>query len=164
MGWTFTNQSRSDLIRELSDSNRFSNWTIIKSTVIGNRHWFLCHHFENDEYMIGLDLLSKGRHEYGFKTISEDMQPFYYDCPMSYFEYPTTNASAIEWRNTCKTKREQNKKQKKTYKPGIQLTLGTGWVYTLLYPAGKRLGWIVKRSDNTEWRMPFSRLNKSTIV
>ena len=164
MGWTFSNQSKASLIRELSKPNRFDNWIIVKSTVIGNRHWFLSRHFENGEYLIGLDLLSKHGREYGYKTIDETMGPYYYDCPAGYLDYPTNDAKALEWRVICKTVQADKKKKKKAFKPGLQLTLNTGWVYTLICPAGTRKGWIVDRSDNTRWRMPFTQLNRAVIL
>jgi hypothetical protein len=52
---------------------------------------------------------------FGYKDMSEDMHPYYYDCPISILNLLTETESenAKEWRRRCKERHEEKKKAKK---------------------------------------------------
>lgn len=55
----------------------------------------------------GVALISISRRpceEFGYKGMSEDMGPYYYNCPLRILDKltPTTNAIALEWRAKCR--------------------------------------------------------------
>lgn len=55
---------------------------------------------------IGIYLLQKHGDSWGYKDMSEDMHPYYYDCPVSYLDEAdeTDNVHANEWRRIVREK------------------------------------------------------------
>ncbi len=49
--------------------------------------------------------------DFYYKEMTEDMEPFYYDCPESILNLlsDTTNKNAVQWRETCRKKVARNK-------------------------------------------------------
>lgn len=54
---------------------------------------------------------SKDYFNFSYKDMSEDMLPYYFDCPLSILKLlsPTDNESAQEWRRQCQDKAERKK-------------------------------------------------------
>jgi hypothetical protein len=167
MGWLFSHtwNTRDALIAELR--SRFNgDAELVKACVSGNRHWYLAKDRRTGMHFIGLDLLRRDRRNgWGYKDMDESCAPYAYDCPISYLDAPHTprEGYAAEWREKVR-QHHAKKKTRPAYTEGLQLTLGTGWVYTLLHPADKRRGWIVSRNDGTQWRMPFAQLARAELV
>lgn len=104
MGWFFTyNQSRSDLIKELTESETNGSGTIrcLRHCTKGNVLWSVWEAAPSDGRLpyryIRCDLLSRGSGDgWGHKPMSEEMHPYYYSCPPGYLDMaPVANA---EWR------------------------------------------------------------------
>lgn len=55
------------------------------------------------------------RYEFYYKDMSEDMHPYYYDCPIGILNLltPTENESANAWRVACRKRIEEKKTAKK---------------------------------------------------
>lgn len=54
---------------------------------------------------------SRDYFNFAYKDMSEDVEPFYYDCPLSILKLlsSTTDESALKWRQKCKERSEQKK-------------------------------------------------------
>ena len=167
MGWLFSPSwgTRAALIRELR--SRFNgDAELVNACTIGNRHWYLAKDRRTGMHWVGLDLLRRDRHNgWGYKDMDESCAPYAYDCPLSYLDAPHTPRTgyAAEWREKVR-QYHATRKARPQYAPGLKLTLGTGWTYTLLHPAEKRRGWVVWRNDGTQWRMPFVRLANAQFI
>ena len=80
-----------------------STWGIVILTSVDNNQW----------------------HNFTYKPISEDMWPYYYDCPKGILDLlsPTTNENAVNWREQCR-------RNSKRVKPG-ELPVGTTIRFTI---------------------------------
>jgi hypothetical protein len=82
----------------------------IKHSLKGNRLWVA---FENtnpecpperNKYICLFLLASQRNYGWGYKDITEDMGPCYYDCPVSFFDIvPDPGSYATEWRNKVRS-------------------------------------------------------------
>lgn len=61
--------------------------------------------------VVCLTRVDSRRRDFWIKTMSEDMHPYYYDCPESILRLlsPTASADAQEWRRLCREKRAQKR-------------------------------------------------------
>ena len=81
----------------------------------------------------GIEVWKLTRHDGcpGYKPMSEEMGPYYHDCPKRILDAadPTTNETANEWRAACHAKRER-KNLARRIKPGDIIETESGAVYT----------------------------------
>lgn len=167
MGWTFAYSKsfgKADLVAELRSPQRFSEgWELLRSSVVGNHHWYLVRR-PDGRTTIGLDLMaSGGRNEgWGSKGMGEDCGPYYYDCPIGYLNQvsDTDNTNALAWR--LKVRSHHAKKTGCKAFAG-QVVSYSGDTYTLINPAGPRKGWVVE-SRGYRYRMNAKQLARATWV
>ncbi|OMQ24622.1 hypothetical protein [Serratia oryzae] len=103
MGWYFSQQSRRELIAELtqrSESERYWRETLTY-TLRGNVLWSVVQLTPKaptgeTRTFIGCDLLQGSKGEWGYKPMDESMQPYYYSCPKRYLTM--VPAQSPEWR------------------------------------------------------------------
>ena len=110
MGWYYTHgASKAQIIAEIERDTRSS--TIVERAVRGNHLWHVLKPANAEvEPFIVLYLLSSSKDGWGYKSMSEDMGPYYYTCPTTWFaKYPTSNETARRWREACA--REAGKKR-----------------------------------------------------
>jgi hypothetical protein len=87
----------------------------VKHTVIGNHLWCIGEgtiQGKPHRYVILFKLENGGRIGWGYKPISEDMGPCYYDCPLEYVKEVETFAPlayAEEWRAKVYARNGQNR-------------------------------------------------------
>ena len=153
MGWTAfcaTNYKNGKVDRKAEMDKEFGNfYEILKSAMVGNTYYAalktIKHYVkdettgeavleelpENERRVFGFVALtsvnSKEQCNFAYKDMSEDMLPFYYDCPMSILNLlsPTDCESALEWRRRCRENHAQ-KLAKKTDKNSLaNLPIGT---------------------------------------
>lgn len=119
MGWTFTYQTRKEMIQENTTSGTYFNdqtGETVKRTCLAKQ--FKGNSFSgvlysvwkvevtrNDQFVreysyIGVDLLQYRNKMWGIKNMDETMGPYYFSCPMKYLNMiPCPNStSAVEWR------------------------------------------------------------------
>jgi len=166
MGWVFCDKwtTKNLVVQYLKSSNRFEG-QLIKSTMVGNHHWYIVEN--NQERYIGLDVLKCERGVYGYKDMCESMSPFHYDCPLGYFNLvpKVPNEFAVEWREKVK-KHHANKKEIR----GRQYAVGDVYLYgnnkyrlSTLATSGKK--WIVESLTNgMRYSMSITRLNQAMPV
>lgn len=105
MGWFFSHNSRRELIDDLtreSISPEGEVFRTLQKCFRGNTMYALHESGQkgNLHKWIGIYLIQRGGPYWGYKAMSEDMHPYYYDCPVSFLDEadePTTKA-ASEWR------------------------------------------------------------------
>ncbi len=109
MGWLFSNWTRTELIRRLTQSEETENarYDTLTYTLRGNVLWSLVKitakqpdvvKLAAGESMIyiGCTLLECHHGEWGYKSMDESVHPYYYSCPLSYLERAPEQSP--EWR------------------------------------------------------------------
>lgn len=124
MGWTSYYPTRYkangtlDRKAEL-DYELFERWyghedahKLLKSAVVGSTYYAAARSQRGHVYgLIVITQIDRKTGEFYYKDMSEDMLPYYYDCPPSILKLlsPTTDESALEWRRLCREKAAQKK-------------------------------------------------------
>jgi hypothetical protein len=90
MGWLFSynvGEGREGLLKRLREPSRYGSGKLIKSSAVGNNHWYVAES-SNGERFIGLDLMKGGGREsgWGYKDLCESMGPCEVNCPLSFLE------------------------------------------------------------------------------
>lgn len=120
MGWTSynaTHYTRAGVIdrkaecdEAMTGANEYGAWEVLKSCVRGSVYYAAVKRTQptGESYVFGAVCLtsvnSKDYFNFAYKDMSEDMHPFYYDCPASILDLltPTDSESANEWRRRCR--------------------------------------------------------------
>ena len=107
MGTYYTlNSTRSDLIEELCSERK--HYKMAARYFCGNCLWTLWEPIgeameRGAEPFIHMDLLTCYRHDgmtdWGYKPLGEDCHPYYYSCPVSWFD--KAPVACQEWREGC---------------------------------------------------------------
>ena len=185
MGWLFSQhwQTREELLEHLVSPDRWGdNFRIIKSTHVGNNHWYVGYHVSKNERFIGLDLMQSGYPEaqgWGYKDLLASMGPVEVNCPLSYLKMaPDRGGHETGWREKVVAYHAKRKEQR-AKRHGM--TVGTcvkyadryfRLCYRLLSPKGRCIGWqvreyIVKGTEQHDcelYRMTLPQLTKAEIV
>lgn len=95
MGWDFAPmwRTKKEIVAELTEDEE----RVVRFQVIGSTLWTI-EDAGHDELMICVYLLARSRrlHCWGFKAMSEQVGPFYYDCPLEFIDLvPVVNTA---WR------------------------------------------------------------------
>ena len=124
MGWLFTSgQSRAELIQDLTKSwdNNGNHGETLAKAVCTNVLWTVrevSHADGSKSKYIGCDLLRKSGGDWGYKDLDEGMGPYYYSCPLKFFDMvPVVNQ---EWRDKVI---EYHAKRKRKIEAGKQYNL-----------------------------------------
>ncbi|TXH41698.1 MAG: hypothetical protein E6Q97_37035 [Desulfurellales bacterium] len=171
MGWLFFHnvRSRSELVKLLRDeTNKTPGFEILKSSVTGNHMWSLLQITGKDGKqvrLVTLDLLSKQGDQWGHKTLDESVDPYYYDCPLTYLDKLTEpiNEYAMNWRSKV---RAYWAKRKELPEPcaGMVVTVG-GTEYRLIRRLHRR-GWTAALAAGGEfdaYRIKLTTLRASML-
>ena len=141
------------------------HWEVLKSTAIGNNHWYLYRNKETGWVSIGLDLMAGGGKDgWGYKDLSEDYGPGQVNCPLSYLDQASEAVGyAIEWRQKVRAF-QARRAGRPTLAAGLHIIYGEA-EFKLLKSAGPRRGWNVERiSDGRQFRMKAVQLARSQVV
>lgn len=170
MGWLFDYHDigRKAYIEKITSKAHFGEgYTPLMHRAVGNHVWQLVRHEPTGRKFITLDLIAKQKDAgWGYKGLSEDMGPYYYDCPLSLLDAadPPINDTAATWRQAVRDKQAERKaKAERTWGVGMQIRFG-GHEYRLHSPAGKRKGWYATGPDGRLFRFGVSHLAKAEIV
>lgn len=171
MGWCSSTEwySKQQLVKYLSHPSRFGdNTEHIKSSVVGNNHWYIAKQISSGEVWIGLDLMaSHGDDGWAYKDLTASCGPVEVNCPITFLKMasaPVPGSYDEAWRKRVLAYHERKReRRKRNYVKGMIVHYG-GSNYQLVMPAGSRRGWIVNRcSDNLEFRMNALQLSRSEI-
>lgn len=106
MGWTYTHKEKGQTVKEFFEKHFNSDVSkIIDCKVVGMRTAYICYQSKRGIEAL-VCLLGYKKNEYcnfGYKDMTETINPYYYDCPKSILDKlsPTTNEYALEWRAKC---------------------------------------------------------------
>lgn len=88
MGWLYNTypQSKQDFVKELLQRNFNPNYVrLLKHSLRGNQLWTLIQPVKGDPVIV-LFLLGRDDGCWGYKDMDESMGPYYYDCPIGWFD------------------------------------------------------------------------------
>jgi hypothetical protein len=169
MGWSFAYRDigRKAHIEELTSQKHFAEgYTPLEHRVVGNHVWQLVRIESEGRTFITLDLIAKARGEgWGYKGMSEDSGPYYFDCPLSLLNKadPPASEYGAAWRQKVREYHASKAKRVKR-EPGQVVTYGQ-YQYRLLAPChNTRKGWNVTRvSDGMNFRMSCKQINEAKV-
>lgn len=104
MGWTYgyvgRGKKRKDII--LNEFVNWNNYNIIKAEEKGSNVWIIAEHKDTKSKFGVLYLTHYKNGDFGYKDISIDMHPYYYNCSKGFYElckeiYKNDNSYAKEW-------------------------------------------------------------------
>ncbi len=165
MGWTgyyathYKRDGSIDRKAEL-DYELFTRWygaegahELLKSVVVGSTYYAAARSQRGNVY--GLVVLTQASRKmedgcnFWYKDMSEDMLPYYFDCPLSILKLlsPTDNESALDWRRRCQEKAER----KKSPTDLSNLPIGT----RIRFACNGKMEELVKHSPAYQFKRPF---------
>lgn len=167
MGWTSYHaemkyrNGRSYIDRKEECDNQFT-WEngnvkckVLKSKMVGSVWYAACEMTrETGSYVIGAVCLTsvdkKDYYNFSYKDMTEDMHPYYYDCPESILKLltPTDNDCANKWRQHC---HENNANKNNPRKMLSSLPVGSIIKYTF---AGDEVK-LIKHKADYQFKRPF---------
>ena len=106
MGWTYyyTYGSTSRIEECRKHFGGLPSWaTIVKDALVDNVYYAAMKDSKTQEIWALIVLTDIDNGEFGYKDMSEDMYPYYFDCPIEILRLlsPTDCENAIEWRKHC---------------------------------------------------------------
>lgn len=157
-------RSRDAMVAHLRAQIQPPHAELIRSSVVGNHHWYVARLCADGKTFIGLDLMSGGQDGWGYKGLSECMGPGEYDCPLAFLDLaPPDGEWGLEWRAKVQAYHAAKRTRSQQLKPGADVRYG-GQLYTLIESAGPHRGWIVRRADGVRFRMGAAQLRDATFV
>lgn len=138
----------------------------IKHSVVGNIVYYAAKSSADPEItFVGVAKLTKDGNSFGIKHMSEDMGPYYFDCPESILKLSTLNtAYAIEWRQKCRDVRAAKAAAKtfaSTLKAGDTfLWDGKEVTFIRQYKGGKVVGSL----NGTPYAFKISQIKAKPVV
>lgn len=178
MGWTFIHCEREaktpDLIRDYftqkPSGDNPSEWGIEYISMRGSVAYCVFWHASGAQsprkYFGGVILTSRknrGFCQIGFKDMTEDMGPYYYDAPQKMLDLldalaPEPGYSALEWRAKCRANIAS--KKNRGFKNGDYVKTNLGEIYKLAGKLSPRRGYRAINAQGQAFRMPFAVLNR----
>jgi hypothetical protein len=145
-------------------------WQLCRSTVVGAQQYQLIETKNEAERvcMILVNRISSYKGDWGYKPMSCEMQPYYYDAPLSYVKYVEAHTQQISpssqaWYDKVKAKHQEAKQRKQSLQTGAVVEL-YGEQYRLSANHGRK-GWSVTRvSDNAQFRMTARQVKQAKLV
>ena len=146
MGWMYVNRQPrtkiADFFKEVFDyDNENCKGEVLECKVVHRREAYIAYKItnktDNTEKVIAvvclLDYRNHDYHNFGYKDMSEDMHPYYYNCPASVFNLLscTDNENSNKWRLTCVERAIEKEKEriarKERRKRLKEAELARGW-------------------------------------
>ena len=118
MGWSYSYgaHEKNDIKNMILGDLRDGGYTVIKHSTVGSHFWLAVSR-ERVSFVL-LCLLGKSDGVWGYKDMTEDMGPYFYDCPQSIIKAvgPTANPRAQEWRAKVETYHQTKKRRAQALK------------------------------------------------
>lgn len=142
MGWTRyhaqtdvrkTANRKKELDNQWTCESKETTWEVLKSSMVGTVYYSAIKRTDKETgtskvfAMVCLTSIMTGDYwNFGYKDMTEDMHPHYYDCPESILKLltPTEDDWSNEWRSNCKEQAKQKKAlktQMKGFKEGDKI-------------------------------------------
>jgi len=116
MGWSFTQgQTKKELVAWITEQTADDGTKACSHhKTLGNSLWAIFSDKNEDSFIMLFLLQSDKGYGWGYKSICESSHPYYFNCPLEYFEIvPTENA---EWRKKVIEHHSKAKEQKENLK------------------------------------------------
>lgn len=178
MGWTSTCDSRKDkasFIREILRDFSDSSYEIPEFSIVGNQVWAILKK-EGIEDRIVLFLLSKIDGCWGYKSITEEETPFYFDCPLKYIrstsEPQGSNLNVLgsgkSWRQLVLERASEKKQNSIKLKAGERVFLSSEKFlypgeYTVTSCLGRK-GYVINNPNIGNLRLPCKQVKLVSVV
>jgi hypothetical protein len=130
MGWTFSYQTRDELIRELTQPHETegARATVITHSRCGNVLWsvveitakqagYLNLALGESTRFIRCDLLEGSGGRWGYKPLEESMHPYYYSCPLRYLQMAPVQSP--EWRDGVRAYHQHCREARQPAAPAV---------------------------------------------
>lgn len=172
MGWTFyhcDNPNKIEEVRNLytwQEDDRGAE--VVDIAAHGNTVYVAVHYWnpEEDNIHAAVVLTAQNNKDwcnFGYKDMSESMNPYYYDCPKRILDRltPTDNDYALEWRRKCEEKRRRKTELDKL-KDGQRIICNgkTLEKWTQKQRKSSKIYWLVVKDG----RITFTYWQKSRII
>lgn len=114
MGWDYLVHTRPKNAKDFLDSE-FKDVVIASAMHGRNEYYAACRSKKTGEVFGMVVILDRKKGEFGWKTMSEDMGPYYSNCPLNILGMltPTDSTYANEWRERCRNNATFKKSVKK---------------------------------------------------
>lgn len=83
MGYVYGWSDQAELVKELEDPGLWGG-RVLETHLAGHEHWMLIE--EHGRPIILVNLLDQMYGRWGYKTLDEQMGPYYYQCPVEWLE------------------------------------------------------------------------------
>ena len=135
MGWTFSRQTRDQLIRELikPHESELARIDVVAHALFGNELWSVVRITAKQAGTIHLaigestcyircDLLEGSGGAWGYKPLEESQHPYYYSCPLHYLDMAPVECP--EWRDQVRAYHRQRREQRQPATPAVTQSRG----------------------------------------
>lgn len=157
MGWLYSYswQSQKEVEHHLIDQIEQAGYKVLDKSSCWGEFYVLREHpnGQRDIFVALIRGTKPSRYkcgEFGYKSMSESMEPYYYNCPERILSQSTDQSeNAIEWREKCRKIRKEKSLQTKvlkTLKEGDKLLTSFGELIFLYHY--KSTQFVAKRVDN----------------
>ena len=122
MGWTYTyaTEYKNGRIDRKAEMEKLINSTwsdgkqhnrLVRGTLKGSVYYAAVENLEDHRIWGLVCLTATSKWDFGYKDMSEDMLPFYFDCPKAILDLlsPTENENSRKWREACYENLERKK-------------------------------------------------------
>ncbi len=119
MGWTIEKQYQRKSAEDIREffKQEFSSYEILDSSVHSGEFYAAMRNRSGGPVFCLICILKNTGSEFGYKDMSEDMHPFYYNCPVRIIKQLGTayNEDAKAWRLKCMEKQGININQSQLF-------------------------------------------------
>lgn len=174
MGWNYTratNYTANGAVDRKKEMDKRYNWSdektavsVVKSCMVKGVYYAALSIMDKEKCTVKIvgevvltDIAKDDYCNFGYKAMSETIEPFYYDCPESILKLLdcTTDESALKWREKC----WENIKKKKSPNALNNLPIGAVIRYTM--SSGKTIE-LRKHPAAYQFKRPFWFCDKSS--
>jgi len=157
-------RTKKDVVSELTSDLKRSGFNVLGEKGTADGVWYLVE--REAKKFIYFGKIEKNRGEFFLKTMSEDMGPCYYTCPLKFIDKADepSNEWSKEWRE--KVRAYQSKAEnKKKLKAGMKINL-YGQTYTMVteYVLGRGSRWIVKDESGKTYSLKRTQIRELEII
>lgn len=164
MGWESASNwnNKKQVVNELTGSLKRSGFSVLGEKSTNDGVWYVVE--KEQKRFIYFGLIKKEMGEFALKTMSEDMGPSYYSCPVKFFTMagPATSEYAKSWRESIIAR--EARKNRKIEKGMIIKLYGETYEITGVYALGKGLGWVIQNALGQRYKLKKSQVAELEMV
>jgi hypothetical protein len=155
-------KTKKDVVNELTHDLARSGFNVLGQKGAAEGVWYLIE--KNGEKTIYFGKIEKNRGEFFLKTMSEDMGPYYFTCPLKFIEKASEPKSeyAQAWREKVRT---YHAAANKKLSVGVKIKLYDN-LYTVVsqHVLGRGSNWIVTNEQGQRFRLKRTQIRDIEIL